>query len=146
MGRVCSRFSNEWRKTDLAQFDKPIKPRFVAAKPTMEASMSREDRNQPTAQTLLAPLRQEIDAVDRQIIALLGQRFEIVRRVAAVKAAHGIATVLPERIEMVIAQARAGAEQAGFDPGVAETIYRTLIEAACVLEENFIEADQAPRK
>jgi isochorismate pyruvate lyase len=94
------------------------------------------------ADALLAPLRREIDAVDAQIIALLAQRFEIVGRVAAVKAAHGIAPVLRERIEHVVSRARAGAELGGFDPDVADRIYRLLIDAAIRVEEKMIHSQK----
>ncbi len=100
--------------------------------------MAQSDDSSP--QALLAPLRREIDAVDGKILSLLGDRFAIVRRVAAVKAARGIAPILPDRIEQVVARARAGALEAGFDPAVAEQIYRALIDAACRLEENFIQS------
>jgi chorismate mutase len=95
------------------------------------------------AQTVLAPLRREIDAVDEQILALISRRFEIVRRVARAKAEHGIAPLLQDRIDIVVGRARKAAEAGAFDPAVAESIYRALIEAAIALEEDFIDAEGA---
>ena len=97
----------------------------------------------PEAQELLAPYRSQIDALDEQIIALLGARFAVVRQVAALKAEHGIHPVLKDRLGEVRDRARALAVRAGFDPGVAEQIYRTLLEASCRLEEEFFESGEA---
>jgi isochorismate pyruvate lyase len=95
---------------------------------------------------LLGPLRERIDSVDSRIAALLAERFAIVRKVAAVKAEHGIAPVLPDRIAEVVGRARTKADAAGFDPDVAEQIYRILIDAACRLEENFVLAQERQEK
>jgi isochorismate pyruvate lyase len=99
---------------------------------------------QAEQRALLAPHRAEIDRIDGAIAALLGERFAVVRQVAALKAQHGIAPILPDRIEEVVAQARANAAAASFDPDLAEQIYRLLIDAACRLEENFAR-DQGPQ-
>jgi chorismate mutase-like protein len=86
---------------------------------------------------LLAPYRVKIDALDAQIVTLLGARFDVVRDVAALKAEHGIAPILPERIEVVVQQARAKAEKSGVDPKLVEQIYRIIIDAACQLETEY---------
>jgi chorismate mutase len=97
----------------------------------------------PDAQALLAPFRRRIDALDDRIVALLGERFAIVRQVAALKAEHGIHPVLADRLEQVVDQAKSHAERAGFDPDVAERIYRVLLDAACRLETDLIPSDRA---
>ena len=97
----------------------------------------------PDARALLAPYRRRIDELDAQIIALLGERFEVVRQVAALKAEHGIHPVLADRLEQVVVQAKAHAEQVGFPADVAEQIYRALLDAACQLEADLIPTDRA---
>ncbi len=92
---------------------------------------------------LLTPYRTRIDALDAQIVALLGQRFDVIREVAALKAEHGIAPILPERIEEVVSHARARAEKAGVDPKLVEQIYRIVIDTACREEEEYSRAQQA---
>jgi len=92
---------------------------------------------------LLAPYRAKIDALDSQIVTLLGERFDVVRDVAALKAEHGIQPILPDRIEEVVQRARAKAEKAGVDPKLVEQIYRIMIDAACRLEENYSHAHEA---
>jgi len=97
----------------------------------------------PDARALLAPYRRRIDELDDRIIALLGERFAVVRQVAALKAEHGIHPVLTDRLEQVVTQAKAHAERAGFDPEVAERIYRVLLDAACRLEADLIPSNEA---
>jgi isochorismate pyruvate lyase len=92
---------------------------------------------------LLAPYRTRIDALDAQIVALLGQRFDVIREVAVLKAEHGIAPILPDRIEEVVQHARAKAERAGVDPKLVEQIYRIIIDTACREEEDYSRAQQA---
>ena len=95
------------------------------------------------ARALLAPYRRRIDELDAQIIALLGERFAVVRQVAALKAEHGIHPVLADRLEQVVIQAKDHAVRAGFDPAVAELIYRVLLDAACRMEADLIPANRA---
>jgi isochorismate pyruvate lyase len=93
---------------------------------------------------LLAPYRARLDALDTQIVELLGKRFDVVREVAALKAENGIAPILPDRIEEVVARARAKAVEEGVDPKLVEQIYRTIIDAACRLETDYAH-DQAAK-
>lgn len=88
----------------------------------------------------LAPLRAEIDAIDAELVALLGRRFGVVRRVAAVKHRHGIPAVLPERIEAVKRQAAARGEAVGLDPGFVAGLYQMIIDEACRTEERLFAA------
>ncbi|MDB5395880.1 MAG: Chorismate mutase, type [Rhodospirillales bacterium] len=91
---------------------------------------------------LLAPYRIKIDALDAQIVTLLGARFDVVRDVAALKAEHGIHPILPDRIEEVVQHARAKAQKSGVDPKLIEQIYRILIDAACQLETDYSHAQE----
>lgn len=52
----------------------------------------------------LSELRQEIDAVDAQILSLLQRRLELVFKVGEVKSAHGVKVYDPERERMVLAK------------------------------------------
>jgi chorismate mutase-like protein len=86
----------------------------------------------------LAELRADIDAIDRELIALLAKRYGVVHRVATVKVREGIPAVLPERIAVVKRQARALAENAGLNPDFVESLYHLIIEEACRMEESFL--------
>ena len=107
------------------------------------ADVSGWNRTPPDAKALLAPYRSRIDDLDARILALLGQRFDVVRQVAALKAEHGIHPVLADRLAQVIDHARDHATRAGFDPDVAEQIYRVLLDAACRLEADLIPSGEA---
>ena len=109
----------------------------------MPTDEPRWETTPPDAKALLAPFRRQIDALDAQIIALLGQRFAIIRQVAALKAEHEIHPVLTDRLEEVVRQAREQAEAAGFDPAVAAEIYRVLLDAACRLETDLMASNEA---
>jgi 4-amino-4-deoxychorismate mutase len=86
----------------------------------------------------LAELRADIDAIDRELVALLAKRYAVVHRVAVVKKRDGLPAVLPERIAVVKRQARALAENAGLSPDFVESLYHLIIEEACRLEEEFL--------
>ena len=92
---------------------------------------------------MLAPYRAKIDGLDDQIVALLGERFGVISDVARLKAEHGIAPILPYRVEQVVLNARAKAQKAGVDPDLVEKIYRIIIDTACQQEEDYARAQQA---
>jgi len=109
-------------------------------------SKAPESKARPTPEqerALMAPYRARIDALDAQIVALLGERFGIIKEVAKLKAEHGIEPILPYRVEEVVHNARAKAEKAGVDPDLVEKIYRIIIDTACQQEEDFARAQQA---
>src|SRR6185437_3446431 len=71
-------------------------------------SKAPESKAKPTPEqerALMAPYRARIDALDAQIVALLGERFGIISEVAKLKAEHGMAPIVPARIEEVVAHA-----------------------------------------
>lgn len=91
----------------------------------------------------MAPYRARINALDTEIVGLIGKRFDVVREVAALKAQHGIAPILPDRIEEVVGRARAKAIEEGVDPKLVEQIYRYMIDEACKLEADYAKAQAA---
>ena len=96
--------------------------------------------------TLMAPYRERIDALDTQIVALLGKRFDVIREVAAFKAQHGIHPIQPARIEEVVQRARAQAQKSGANPDLIEKLYRVIIQTACDEEEHYARAQEAKGK
>ena len=110
---------------------------------TTEQPMTSKKLTPDEEKALLAPYRAKIDALDAQIVALLGERFGVIRDVAKLKAEHGIAPILPDRVEQVVQHAREKAEKAGLDPKLAEQIYRIIIDTACKQEEEYARAQQA---
>src|SRR5579859_1144558 len=102
--------------------DPPVKTTEQTMTPKSNAKLTPEQEK-----AMLAPYRAKIDTLDNQIVALLGERFGVISDVAKLKAEHGIAPILPYRVEVVVRDARAKAEKAGVDPDLIENIYRIII-------------------
>ena len=82
----------------------------------------------------LDEIRAGMDAIDREIVALIARRVAYVR--AAAKFKTSSATVAaPERVAAVLQTRRGWAEAAGLSGEVVESIYRQLV-AYCVSEEH----------
>ena len=86
----------------------------------------------------LATIRPQIDALDSQIIELIGQRQALVEAAGRAKANHApvasaadaeSAVRAPARVEQVITTVRARAAEAGASEDVVEAVYRAMIAA-----------------
>ena len=88
----------------------------------------------------LSALRDRIEAVDRQIIALIAERLNIVEDVAAAK----LATASPfrdrEREELLLQRLRAQATAAGLDPHQIERMYRVVMDMSVAHQEARVRA------
>jgi len=85
-----------------------------------------------TTDPRLAALRDEIDALDEQIVELLARRGAVVTRVGALKRELGSdedAVRARDRVEGVVRKVRDLAAARGLDPRIADRTYRALIEA-----------------
>ena len=89
-------------------------------------------------QTELGGFRRRIDAIDDRLLALLGERFAVIREVAAYKAPRGIPAVIPERVAEVRERCAGEAPRHGLDPDVVRRLYDLLIDEACRLEEQLM--------
>jgi len=94
----------------------------------------------------LAALRNDIDAVDDELVRVLARRFALVEEIADIKAARGDPVVVPSRIEAVLARVEAHAKSLGLDPAVARRLWRAIIDEACALEEARIAAAPSARR
>ncbi|MGW4897188.1 chorismate mutase [Kitasatospora sp. NPDC004240] len=81
----------------------------------------------------LSEVRERIDALDADLVELLARRQELVRVAAGFKGDEQ-AVRAPDRVERVIAAARARAGAAGLAPEVAEAVWRAMIGAFIDLE------------
>ncbi|MET1019961.1 MAG: chorismate mutase [Microterricola sp.] len=83
----------------------------------------------------LSDIRSAIDALDREIIALIAARQRFVEAAGVAKAGQGRDAVrAPARVEAVIARVRAEAAAVGASPAVVEATYRAMIAAFVELE------------
>ena len=87
----------------------------------------------------MADVRAGVDALDRQIAALLGIRFGYMDAAAQIKTTRG--AVRDEvRKAAVIAQAEVAAQAAGVPEGVATQLWETLVEASIAHELDEFDA------
>ena len=67
----------------------------------------------------ISPLRDEIDAIDSQILSLLARRQTQVENVVALKKVHSIPVYHPAREEDLISKLRLQSQQSGLEIGRA---------------------------
>jgi len=83
----------------------------------------------------LEDLRQRVNDLDRQLIALVAERKAVSEEVARVKRATGKPTRDYEREREVIMGVRAIAEERGVSPALAEQLLRLLIRSSLATQE-----------
>ena len=86
----------------------------------------------------LIKLREQIDAVDAALVALIQKRFEIADGIIEVKRVNGIAASLPDRIEQVVQNALDNAKHAKVPPQTIENLWRVLIAETIAYEEKVL--------
>lgn len=81
----------------------------------------------------MSEVRAGVDALDRELVALLERRFAYMAAAARIKAERG--QVRDEaRKAQVIANAAAAAKAAGLPDGLAEALWEELVEASIAYE------------
>lgn len=95
----------------------------------------------PSPSAELSRFRNSIDEIDRQLLDLLRQRFEICLRVADFKELRTIPMMQPERVAHVTASRVAAGAALGLSPTFVELLYRMVIDEACRLEDERMERD-----
>jgi chorismate mutase/prephenate dehydratase len=83
----------------------------------------------------LSSLRDRIEDVDRQILALLAERQHIVEEVAAAKLASASPFRDREREELLLQRLRAQATASGLDPHQIERMYRVIMDMSVAHQE-----------
>jgi len=93
----------------------------------------------------MAEVRAGVDALDRELVALLRQRFDYMDAAARIKPARE-AVRDEARKAQVIAQARAAAEDAGLPGEAVAQMWEVLVEASIAYElEEFDRRDVTAR-
>ena len=88
---------------------------------------------EPEACREMTEVRAGVDALDEQIVTLLGKRMRFMEAAARIKVRRE--DVRDEaRKAAVIANVRAVAAQSGFPPSLAAQLYETLVEASIAYE------------
>lgn len=84
----------------------------------------------------LSALREQIDAVDQQMVALLARRLALVEQVGQVKSQHGLPIYAPDREAAMLASRRAEAEKQGVPPQLIEDILRRTMRESYASEKD----------
>jgi chorismate mutase len=93
----------------------------------------------------LSNFRKALDRIDSQLIELLGQRFEICRKVANYKRLYNVPMMQPDRVKEVQRRNAELAKLHSVNPEFAQSLYALIIGEACRLEDEIIDADPQGR-
>ncbi len=86
----------------------------------------------------LEPFRRRLDAIDEQIAALLGERLDICREVAAYKSEHEIPMMQPDRVKIVRERYLSRGAEAGLPADFCASLFELLIATTCRLEDELM--------
>ena len=98
---------------------------------------------QVQVQAQLQALRDELDAIDQQLLALVRERLECCCRIGHWKKQHGVPMMQPGRIGVVQDRAAAFAMAHGLSAEFLRRLYAHIIEETCRLEDAIIGAQGA---
>jgi isochorismate pyruvate lyase len=98
-----------------------------------DASEQPDSAHRPDASDLAA-IRDQIDVLDRRLVALLAERGRLVGGVVRYKRAHRMAVVDRGREDEMLARIAEVAKEEGLDPRVAQQVLRTIIDGFTLLE------------
>ncbi|UGA53566.1 isochorismate lyase [Vibrio sp. VB16] len=88
--------------------------------------MNYKNKIEPKNCSGMEDIRVEIDSMDRDIIAILGKRFEYVKAAAKFKTSE-TSVRAPERFKSMLEQRRIWASSEGLSPDAIEKMYRDLV-------------------
>jgi isochorismate pyruvate lyase len=88
----------------------------------------------------LKVLRAQIDAVDDELLAVLGKRQALVERVIAVKVRDNLPARIPERVTEVVGRVMQEAPKCGTSPDLAKTVWNAMINWFIAFEEKAMRA------
>ena len=81
----------------------------------------------------VAEVRAGVDALDRELVALLAVRQRYMDAAARIKPDRG-KVYDADRVEDVVAKVKAAAQEAGLSDAIAETVWRVLVELCIAYE------------
>lgn len=92
-----------------------------------------DQRTAPQECQTMIEVRRGVDQLDRQIVALLGERFRYMEAAARIKPDRELVRDEARKAD-VLAKVRQSAASAGMDPQLAENLYEMLVEASIEFE------------
>ncbi|MFI9640501.1 chorismate mutase [Micromonospora sp. NPDC051925] len=90
------------------------------------------------AGAVLAPLRGQLDEIDREILALIVRRMRVCLDVARLKSEHTIPMMQQSRVSQVVGRARAYAAEHGLSEDYLGDLYTRIIAETCAEEDRLI--------
>ena len=76
----------------------------------------------------LLELRQSIDQIDQELIAVLARRFEVTAKVGQLKAVHGLDSVDPVREQEKLQSLRRLAEEKGLNSDFVRSLFQHIFD------------------
>jgi isochorismate pyruvate lyase len=92
----------------------------------------------------MTELREQIDMLDAELVALMARRAACIDRAAEIKLACGLPARIEARVAEVIGNVRSLAVRDGFDPELAEQLWRMMIEWSIRREEGVLGPSVSP--
>lgn len=83
----------------------------------------------------LAPLREQIDAIDSELVALLARRAKVTAEVGRVKQQHALPLYVPEREAALLQARRSQASQMGVSPELVEDVLRRVMRESYATQD-----------
>ncbi len=88
------------------------------------------------AKQALAPLREQIDSIDSQLVALLAKRAKVTAQVGRIKQQYALPVYVPEREQALLTARRQQAEQLGVSADLAEDVLRRIMRESYQTQES----------
>ena len=86
----------------------------------------------------MAELRESIDRLDRDLVALLALRARHIDRAIALKTTSGLPARIDARVREVVGNARSEAVAQGLDPDLVEALWQRIVEWSIAREEQVL--------
>lgn len=88
---------------------------------------------------ILKPYRKQIDAIDKRLIALLRERYDVIETVGHLKKERNIDSILQDRVDEVRDNAAAMAREQNLDADFIYDLWTQIIDHSCALEDTIKE-------
>ena len=88
------------------------------------------------AKQALAPLREQIDSIDSELVALLARRAKVTAQVGKIKQQYALPVYVPEREQALLSARRSQAESLGVSADLAEDVLRRIMRESYQTQES----------
>lgn len=88
------------------------------------------------AKQALAPLREQIDSIDSELVALLAKRAQVTAQVGKIKQQFALPVYVPEREQALLSARRSQAETLGVSADLTEDVLRRIMRESYQTQES----------